>query len=265
MKTAVFVDKKTKKKIKTKIPCLENLVFTIRSFLLLTKRLQNIGFTELDQRKVNQDPLENLFGESRKLGQTVRDPTSVQFSSHFLILMMRQMTQSFNVYKPNCEKDSTRILFQWHQSFNVLPEYSYSPVIVKPSLTEVDLVLSPRLFYDILQILANSSICETCTKSLTNRLDTLFSEVISRKTGDIIALLFEQVQLKNRACHQLSLEVTLKSILCDRDCELVNKLVIPVMAAYYINYATDYLNKVLSGSVTPTVCANPLVVQCFEK
>ena len=48
-----FVDRKTRKAIKTDLSCIQNSIDTMNGFLMLWKQLQSRGFTSFKTRKIN--------------------------------------------------------------------------------------------------------------------------------------------------------------------------------------------------------------------
>lgn len=223
IETATFLDPTTKKPVSTDIPCIRNLAFTVNSFILLWKRLKKVGFTELNQRYVNQDPMENMYGESRLLGQTCTMPTCQQFSAYFAILLMRHLHAGFILNKSNCQGDGARGLFQWQETSNERPEYKDIPIRRKPNLTNIAPGLSQRFKRDIAAKIDKLPVCESCYEALSNRLDTFFAREISPNVLNTVSSYYEENYLIYRVCHRLLKELNLSEIVCKDDVKQVTR------------------------------------------
>ncbi|XP_033225224.1 uncharacterized protein LOC117178093 [Belonocnema kinseyi] len=105
LKSMRFVHRETRKPIRTDIPCLQNLIDTLQGFQLLWKKLQSLGFKSFYTRNINQDPLENFFGQIKAHDFRSKKPTCYQFEDIFKSLLITSLTSK---HSPgfNCEEDS---------------------------------------------------------------------------------------------------------------------------------------------------------------
>ncbi|XP_033212821.1 uncharacterized protein LOC117170271 [Belonocnema kinseyi] len=62
LKSMWFIDKKTQKSVTTDIPSLQNLIDTLEDFLVIWEKLKSLGFESFCTHAINQEPLENFFG-----------------------------------------------------------------------------------------------------------------------------------------------------------------------------------------------------------
>lgn len=104
-----FVDKKTKKKVSTDVPCLQNLIDTLQAFKLLWKKLKSLGFTSFFPRNLNQDPLENFFGNIKSHDFKSTKPTCLQFESTFKSMVITNLS-SKHTPGYNCEEDDGKFI-----------------------------------------------------------------------------------------------------------------------------------------------------------
>ena len=94
----------------TSVPSLKNWITTVEGFKLLWKKVHNLGFTELKTKYVNQDPLENFFGQIRSHTVTNRNPTPAQFESSFKSLFI-SIVKPKKIENSNCEIGEEPMLF----------------------------------------------------------------------------------------------------------------------------------------------------------
>ena len=104
LKKMQFVNPQTKKRVRTDAPCLQNLVDTLQGFRMLWQKLQDLGFTSFSPRNLNQDPLENFFGNVKSHDFRSNKPTCYQFESIFKSLLLTNLT-SKRTPGYNCEED----------------------------------------------------------------------------------------------------------------------------------------------------------------
>lgn len=98
-----YVDKEGKTPVKTDIPCLQNWILTLRGFIKIWEILSGkYNFTSLNTRYLNQDVLENFFGQIRSHRVRCNSPTSVQFDQSFKTFLINSIT-SLNIKNGNCE------------------------------------------------------------------------------------------------------------------------------------------------------------------
>jgi hypothetical protein len=103
-----FVTKKRGDKAKP--PSLKNWIFTLRNFINIWKCLKEEGYDYLLGRHLNQDPLENFFGQVRSHGILYTNPTPTTFEQIFKTMLVNS---SISLYSPgfNCENDDCEVLF----------------------------------------------------------------------------------------------------------------------------------------------------------
>ena len=99
-----FVDRKSRKPVKTDIPCIQNLIDTLHGFRMLWKSLKSSELKSFDTRRINQDLLENFFGNVRSHDFRSNKPTCYQFESIFKSLLISNLTSKTSPGY-NCEND----------------------------------------------------------------------------------------------------------------------------------------------------------------
>lgn len=85
-------------------PSLKNWVITLNGIEDIFKRLPKEEITFLKGRNLNQDPLENFFGQIRQRGGPCKNPTTILFQS-FKTLMINNLTTRHSLHA-NCEEDT---------------------------------------------------------------------------------------------------------------------------------------------------------------
>lgn len=90
-------------------PTFKNWVFTLKNFILLRNVLKEVGFKRFNPRFLNQDPLENYFGQIRQRGGRFVNPTVAAFGQHFKSLLVNNLTSRQSV-GANCEEDNCNVL-----------------------------------------------------------------------------------------------------------------------------------------------------------
>lgn len=85
-------------------PSIKNWTLTIERTRGLWKNLKKEGHTYLKTKSLNQDPLENFFGQIRSLGVRYTNPNCFAFIGSYKTLIINNF---FSVHSPgaNCEKD----------------------------------------------------------------------------------------------------------------------------------------------------------------
>lgn len=102
-------------------PSAMNFIVTIKNVKYLWQKMKKLGFKFLLTRTLNQDPLENYFGQIRSFcGQNTK-PTPFQFVSAFKTSLFTNV--SIHSQNANCEKDGTDLLF----TLSSLIEHTVSP------------------------------------------------------------------------------------------------------------------------------------------
>lgn len=106
--TFVAIDDKGKES-QTTVPSLKNWPFTVENIIKLWKKLQqDFGFETLSTRRLNQDPLENFFGQIRGHGGANTNPTPLQFKHSFVTLLLSSISNT--TVSGNCEINNDPLL-----------------------------------------------------------------------------------------------------------------------------------------------------------
>ena len=105
-----FVEKKSYTFLrKNKPKCLINWKQTIQGAKCLWKILQECGFTRLNLKYLNQDAVENFFGQIRNYGHQNNNPTPYLFGTSFKALLTCNLTSKHSV-SANCKEDKENFL-----------------------------------------------------------------------------------------------------------------------------------------------------------
>lgn len=97
-------------------PSLKNWPFTLKNIKNIWTTVKENGFEYLLGRHLNQDPIENLFGQIRSHGARNSNPTSSSFIRAFKVMCVNS---TLNLYNPtfNCEQDDCTVLCEGLKCF----------------------------------------------------------------------------------------------------------------------------------------------------
>ncbi|KAJ8911121.1 hypothetical protein NQ315_003296 [Exocentrus adspersus] len=90
-------------------PTIKNWKRTLHNLLLLQTVLRKHGFTCFRPRFLNQDPLENFFGQIRQRGHPFVNPTCSAFGLFYKSLLVNNLVSKHSLGS-NCEDDKLSIL-----------------------------------------------------------------------------------------------------------------------------------------------------------
>lgn len=260
-----FVNKETHKPEAASVPCLGNLEKTIDGFLLLWKKMKSLGFTSLNTRFVNQDPLENFFGLVRSHCERNINPTCAQFYGIFKSLLINNLTSSHSVGS-NCAPDDGRFILSWATFENERSEPEL-PNLEIPEDNNDELPFqekghdfsSAESFIKDAALQNNSlKTCPECTKLLTNSSQPRTAvytplhglhQNMKLLLQTIMPKIYTSNDVRKRACKFLELNANFDVLSCAiHRCELIASLT-TCLTTNYILSITTFLNQVLNGKI----------------
>ena len=100
---------------------------TIRGFQTLWKMLKEKGVRSLKPRYINQDALENLFGDIRSCGRRDVNPTPKSFISAFKTCLVQNASSKHSPLA-NCEEDFSACLLTDFQELFLASNANKDPV-----------------------------------------------------------------------------------------------------------------------------------------
>lgn len=102
--------------------CFEGMILTINAVLQLRDEMFNSNETVqfLLTNKLNQDPIENLFGQIRAKGGNNKNPSVFEFNYIVARLMSMKILSPFS-QTGNCENDDEDLLLDWNQQMHTNP------------------------------------------------------------------------------------------------------------------------------------------------
>lgn len=114
MKNWKFLKKVTNKKGEVSIketvpPCVTGWMDNIKGFQRLWTICKSLGFSELNLRRLNSDPVENLYSIVRQTNGANRNPTCIQFESSLKTALVNGMSH-FKIKGKNCSDDDSVLL-----------------------------------------------------------------------------------------------------------------------------------------------------------
>lgn len=113
-KTLKFYDSTGKEK--KNIPTINGLVHNLSAYQDIWQTLKEKGFTSINMRQLNQDPLENFFGLVRQENGDSRNPTVEQFDAALKTILITRFS-NFDIRGTNCRKDGSATLIKTKQLF----------------------------------------------------------------------------------------------------------------------------------------------------
>lgn len=162
LRNMCYVDK-ISHEIVRRVPSLSNWKFTIDGFQKLWTHVHsNYGFSKLNTRYCNQDPLENFFGLIRSHAVRNTNPTPRQFEDSFITLLVSNM-KSISIIGGNCETaDDSSMLFSLQQCLTDVSNVEVDDVTRKDTCIDEPL----ELFSDnvVRENLIVASLSEHCTE-----------------------------------------------------------------------------------------------------
>ncbi|XP_071653395.1 uncharacterized protein [Temnothorax longispinosus] len=170
-----FVEKTTLKPIRRNAPkCLKNWMWTIRGAARLWDVLQRSGFTHLNLKYINQDVLENFFGQIRDVGRRNVNPTPYQFGTAFKTLITANITSKHSV-SSNCEENKTDSSLALMTMFRAaeIARMENNDTNIDCAEAAVPIVEARNVFVNVHKILSFMRkkwipICSDCAKKLEN-------------------------------------------------------------------------------------------------
>jgi len=193
VKNIKVIDPSNGKDVTNSLKCLDALQATLNGTVLLWKSLQDESVTSLCTKRLNQDPLENHFGEIRQQGGNSDAPTPIQFARSFRTVFYQTYLSPSN---GNCAQDFDSILATVgtnYQNFvddsadiiegDETPEFSNIIEGDYQQLLEEKNIINKNAITYVTGYLAKKCLqkhpCETCTNALTNNVldspDKLFT------------------------------------------------------------------------------------------
>lgn len=282
LKNMRFVDSETKKQVKTDIPCLQNMIDTLNGFQLVWTKLKSLGFKSFNTRNINQDPLENFFGNIKSHDFRSNKPTCYQFESTFKSLLITNLTSK---YSPgyNCEQDGGQFVLddcntllsgtEYLPNEEVLEEYAEheepdfigEDQVIEQNHIELvpEKILTSCNSNDILKILHTKlpilKSCSECINSFTkqstlrkhNTCFQFFHSCCKKVLGKFLKDRINFKKLSRKCVTKLKRTVHNSFSTCKEHRGPVFQLFWKVVVEKYILSTTTLLNRVLCGRIIP--------------
>lgn len=162
-------------------PTVKNWVHTLKGLRYLWPKLNGVGFNSLSLRNLNQDPLENFFGNIRSHGVRNVNPNCSSFINSFKTLIINNFLSPHSP-SSNCEEDDSFTLNSLKSFFRPVPTHDIPqfeisnvdiPIFHKTQTTlEKKGKLSYIAGYLAKNILTQFGNCTCCKKELVGNPDT---------------------------------------------------------------------------------------------
>lgn len=248
-----FVESVTHKRIRRNTKCLERWIWIIQSAQLLWNTLHKSGFSSLNLRFINQDPVENCFSQIRDHGHRNNNPLPYQFCASFKTLITTNFTSKHSI-SSNCKEEyegkslSLAEVLKTAENIDVSEEHNEETDCAESSIPSPKLSSVFVAVKNIIHIVTNkiANTCTECVQSLENE-DTLRT---IRHALDIAELKFINI------CHELQIKQKLKSILyleafstLSTHCVIQLEYLIDETAKQFIIEWCKFVNKILTGTL----------------
>lgn len=274
-----FVDKDTLKPVKTKIPCLENLEWSIEGMILLWDILKTKhGFESFNPRFANQDPQENLFGRIRSQGDRNNNPTLSQFSDIFRSLIIQDLS-SGKIVGANCIPDQAAFLQVCMEFFQQKPEdteaspFNLPPGVAVPFPEHVTNLSSLTQFIQIsknkLRFLKDCSTCSKCLMSTDGVFINDFFVKVFAQFKLLILPILPKIFNANKitvVCTQL-IKDKCNFVSCQTHKDIIIHWLVNSFLRLNLQQITIFLNKIIKGKIlmTDVSCENQFVQAAWDK
>ncbi|XP_028046886.1 uncharacterized protein LOC105836495 isoform X2 [Monomorium pharaonis] len=240
-----FIESDSHKYIHQNAKCLSNWIWTIRSAQRLWNTLQKSGFTSLNLKFLNQDPIENCFSQIRD--HINNNPTPYQFCALFKTLITTNFTSKHSI-SSNCKEEyegkpmSLEKIISKAENMELIkneePERAEMPI---PEVLNIFINVE-----ELISILTDKIKCENCAKCLQNE-----------ETVRIMQYALQNTELKFLSfCHEVNIKVKVKSILyleaftkISIHCATHEDFLIEKTAQHFIIQWCKYVNKLLKGTL----------------
>lgn len=248
-----YVDKNTHMSIRKNAPkCLINWMWNIEGTKHLWNMLRNEEFLHLDLRYINQDPIENYFGQIRSNGHRNTNPSPNQFGCVFKTLVTANLTSCHSI-SSNCEKNkegSSLALLQMFRASEIAEaEIERTIDCAEAAIPEIsckDLIIDYEKI--ITNIIRDKSLlqCTDCIKQIR-------SEPILQSIQQAIDL--AEVHFAS-FCHNIKIHEKLQKFLDketflipDMHCPTLRLVIIRETARQFIIEWCKFINKILCGKI----------------
>lgn len=243
-----FVESDTHKYIRHKSKCLSNWIWTIEGAQHLWNTLQKSGFSSLNLKFLNQDPVENCFGQIRDHRHKNNNPSPYQFCASFKTLVTTNFTSKHSV-SSNCKEEYESKSMSLAKVISAAENTDLSEEETECTETVIPLPEISNAFVDvekIINILANKIKCTDCAKCLQNE-----------ETSRIMQHALQIVELKFlNFCHELNIKIKLKSILyleafvkMSIHCATQVDFLIEETAQQFLIQWCKYVNRLITGKL----------------
>lgn len=247
-----YVEKTTLKPIIRNPPkCLKNWAWTIRGAMCLWDVLQKNGFTHLNLKYINQDVIENFFGQIRSVGHRNVNPTPYQFGAAFKTLITANITSKHSV-SSNCEENETDSSLALMTMFRAaeIARMENNDTNIDCAEAAVPLLEAKNGLVNVHKILRNmqkkcTDVCNDCAKDIENdEIIQILQQAVH--TAEVQFPNFcHSVRLKEQVIKSMATETGYLAMHCN---SILNKL-LNMLAEEFIQQWCNFLNKILSGKM----------------
>lgn len=260
-----YIDKVSREIVKS-VPTLVNWLFTIDGFQKLWQTVhEKYDFNKLNTRYINQDPLENFFGQIRSHSARNINPIPRQFEESFFTLLVSNM-KSVSVIGGNCEvynDDSLLFSLEKHLEANInvhnydqdeVPELIIEDNVTEESITALLLNSREEIIKSVLKEINN---CTDCENNLRNSDFPVYSKQIALI---IIKLLKTRSHRRNILRIVLEFFESCNINICCNECIQHNmcKIIIRVIAVKTIIWWCERKNAIINSDIHMDILHNEL-------
>lgn len=246
-----FVEKTTLKPLRRNAPkCLKNWMWTIRGAICLWDILQKNRFIELNLKHINQDVIENFFGQIRDMGHRNINPTPYQFGTAFKTLITVNITSKHSV-SSNCEKN------EMDSSLGLITMFRAADIAYMENNTNIDCTEAAILTEETNNILVNINkivdimhkkwipLCSNCAKELENKqIINILQQIVNRTEVQFLNF-YQYIKLKEHIVNSMATDTNNLTMHCNS----ASKELLNMIAEEFIQQWCNFVNKILNGKV----------------
>lgn len=249
----IFLNKETHQVIlKNKPKFLDNCSWTIVNSKYLWNMLQSFGVSSLNLKHLNQDIIENFFGQIRSVGHRNINPTPYQFEASFKILLTSNLTSPHSV-SSNCQESGGKSMALL-KLFTIASQSDVqeNDIVDVIDCSEATIPVSAinNMFIDSQNIITLME-KQKCVVDCEQCLNIIKHECILESVK--CALNLAELRFAP-LCHEIKVKEKLKNILmeeifskCTLHCSIVRNLIADITATNFILHWCTFINDILYG------------------
>lgn len=251
-----YVEKESHNLIRRNSPkCLRNWIWTIQGATHLWNILSENGFSSLNLKYLNQDIVENGFGQIRDYGHRNNNPSPYQFCGLFKSFATTNLTSKHSM-SSNCEenKEGTSLaLLKMFRADEIAAENEEKDTDIEcaeSAIPEIEIINIYVDAHKILTTIGKHTIameCAECTRLINS--DCILENI--KQALQIAELRFgnfcHEIKVKEKLMQILQMEAFSTNVM---HCPNLQHILLNETAQQFIAAWCIFVNKILNGTIT---------------